>query len=232
MRRTGATGLWLLLAIPAGLAQGGAEEKRVSVYFVGGAGLPEDDAARKAAERQLIAASESACRAWSQSEEAQRAKAAVACEVATFDRYYRHSVQKEIDDSLSALRENLEDNDQTALAAAPEEAALVVKVIGRSRIKFKGSLAPYSCVGLEVSPGGKANAAAFVDLGEGIQPSSYFGPGSRQVAAFHPYTAAEPYWLVDGCGQGLRWKMAANGGEVVLKRLAKNYATRTTTASR
>jgi predicted outer membrane protein len=241
-------GVVLLLAAAAGSAKDKADGARVAVHLTSGAGLPDDDAARKAAEKELAAKAEAVCKAWGETEaslrakygkkpeswpaeaQAERARAALPCDVASFDRFYRHSSQKEIDDARSELRENLEDNDATALVAAPEEAILLVKVVGRSRISFKGSAAPYSCVGLEVSPGGKANVAPFGDLGEGVQPSSYFGVGSRQVATFHPYTPTEPYWLVDGCGQGLRWKMAANGGEIVLKRLAKNYATRTATA--
>jgi hypothetical protein len=250
VRASGIVGVAVLLVSSAGVAKDKGEAPRVAVYLTAAPGLPDDEGARKAAEKQLVDAWAAACKAfvgtrdgvkakhgkkedkWPPEAREELARASRGCDVGHFDAFYRHSSQKDIDDSVTDLRKKLADNDGMPAASGAEDAVLVVKVIGRSRASFKGTWAPYSCMGLEVSAGGKADLGAFPDLGAGVQLSSYFGPGSRQIGAFHPYTKEEPYWLVDGCGQGLPWKVAASGGEVVLGKLVDNYARKTAVASR
>jgi hypothetical protein len=240
----------VLLVSSMGAAKDKGEPTRVAIYLTGAPGLPDDEGARKAADKQLMAAYDAACKAagqttealkakhgkkqdqWPVEAQAERARAVAGCEVGQFDAFYRHSSQKDIDDSVADLRKRLARNDDMPAASGAEDAVLVVKVVGRSRASFKATWAPYACLGLEVSPGGKAEIEAFPDLGVGVQLSSYFGPGSRQIGAFHPYTREEPYWLVDGCGQGVPWRVAASGGEVVLGKLVDNYAKKAMVASR
>jgi hypothetical protein len=226
-----------LCAMSVATANAGEKTKvAVPIHVTAGVGLPAE--AKPAAGEDLEGARASACRqvdevekrlraahgkkktAWPAEATAEHARADAACRLAGFDVFYRRSLQKDIDDSVADLRETLGDNDWSAVADASDRAVLVVRVLGRASRRFEGVAMSFTCLGLEIRPGAGAGPESFAALLDTDPPPA------------HVFTAEEPFWLVEACRHGMRWRAAANAGEAVLKSMAQRYASGSASASR
>jgi hypothetical protein len=228
----------VLCAMTVSTANAGEKTKvAVPIHVTAGIGLPAEtksaspagdlEAARVAScrqveevEKRLRAQHGKKKSAWPSEATAELAHVEAACRLASFDALYRRSFQKDIDGSAADLRETLADNDWSTVADTADTAAIVVRVVGRASRKFEGQMMGSTCLGLEITPGAASRPGTFGALVDGAATTA------------HTFTAEEPYWLLEACRHGMRWRAAANAGEAWLKSMADRYAQAGAAASR
>jgi hypothetical protein len=124
--------------------------------------------------------------------------AASAVTRAAFEYNYVTSIdtpQKDIDSSAEGIREKLLKKKGIHLAERPEDADLVVEVLGRMTLAREKAVV---AIGLRLAPGGRLDPAALDRVGTIVwKGAGGFMKSNAEADSWHDYKAGEPYWYVE-----------------------------------
>lgn len=207
------------------------DQDPLRIYVTGKTGLPTmSDDEQKARSKELRAKSEEAKKASKELEKAlkkqhgkkqdkwpadarrQLEDSEKAAAAALHEWHYGTNQQKDIDDSVSDLKNQLDKKEVLKQAASAEEADFVVEVAGRT---VRGNPLLF----VKVSPGGGLDAAMMAD-----RDLEWHNTFTSKVVELHSFTREAPYWELEFEGEGVRWLHAAQRAAAAIDKFAKeNY---------
>jgi hypothetical protein len=120
--------------------------------------------------------------------------------------------QKDIDDSVRELSEALE-NTQVKLASRPEDADLVVQVVGRAKVSHEGWGGAGTVAAqlvLRVGPGGRVDTPALA-RSEAVWNDRQTFWKKSDTNIVHRFTSDAPYWLLISTKPGAMFKASYKG---------------------